>query len=89
MGFSNKVNGPPGDPRLDRFNRRRRWARRLGWLLYGSLFLGLLAGGAGGGYIYLHYIRDLPDFASIKEYRPPVVTRIFAQDGCLMREFFV
>ncbi|OGP74669.1 MAG: hypothetical protein A2Y80_08370, partial [Deltaproteobacteria bacterium RBG_13_58_19] len=89
MGFSNKVNGPPGDPRLDRFNRRRRWARRLGWLLYGSLFLGLLAGGAGGGYIYLHYIRDLPDFTSIKEYRPPVVTRIFARDGRLMGEFFV
>ncbi|MEW6387421.1 MAG: PBP1A family penicillin-binding protein [Thermodesulfobacteriota bacterium] len=88
MKFFRKVNGPPGDPRLDRFNQRRRWARRLGWMLYGTLFLSLVAGVGVGGYLYLHYIRDLPDFTTIKEYRPPVVTRIFARDGRLMGEFY-
>ena len=64
-----------GDPRIDRFRSRRRWARRLGWILYGLLFTGLLAGVGVGVFVYYTYIKDLPDFTSIKAYRPPVVTR--------------
>ncbi len=88
MRWWRKAGEPRIDPRLDRFNKRRRWARRLGWLLYGLLFLALLGGAGVGAFIYLKYIRDLPDFASIREYRPPVVTRVYARDGRLMGEFF-
>ena len=77
-----------GDPRFDRFRSRRRWARRLGWILYGLLFTGLLAGVGAGWFIYTSYIKDLPDFTEIKEYRPPVVNRIYARDGRLMGEFY-
>jgi penicillin-binding protein 1A len=77
-----------GDPRFDRFHSRRRWARRLGWIIYGLLFAILLAGVGTAGYIYYSYIKDLPDFTAIKEYRPPVVTSIYARDGRLMGEFF-
>ncbi|MEJ2090565.1 MAG: PBP1A family penicillin-binding protein [Syntrophobacterales bacterium] len=77
-----------GDPRIDRFRSRRRWARRLGWILYGLLFTGLLAGVGAGWFIYTSYIKDLPDFTEIKEYRPPVVNRIYARDGRLMGEFY-
>jgi len=77
------------DPRrLDALYQRRRWARRLSWLLYGLLFTGLLAGAGAAGYVYYHFIRDLPDFTAIKEFRPPVVTQIFARDGRLIGEFF-
>ena len=88
MTLFGKSGEPRLDPRLDKFHRRRRWARRLSWLLYGLLFLGVLAGAGGAAYIYYFYIKDLPDFAAIKEYRPPVVTRIYARDGRLMGEFF-
>jgi len=74
--------------RLEKYHQRRRWARRFTWTLYGLVFTGLLAGAAVGGYIYYHFIRDLPDFTSIKEFRPPVVTQIFARDGRLIGEFF-
>jgi len=77
-----------GDPRIDRFHSRRRWAKRLGWLLYGLLFTGLLTGVGVAAFIYISYIKDLPDFTSIKAYRPPVVTRIYARDGRLLGEFF-
>jgi penicillin-binding protein 1A len=77
-----------GDPRIDRLYSRRRWARRLGWIIYGLLFTVLLAGVGAGWFIYSSYIKDLPDFTEIKEYRPPVVSRIYAHDGRLMGEFY-
>jgi penicillin-binding protein 1A len=74
--------------RADTLSHRRKWARRLGWILYGLVFMLFLAGAVAGGYIYVHFIRDLPDYSSLKDYRPPTVTRIFARDGRLMGEFY-
>ncbi len=76
------------DYRADRFQQRRRWARRLGLVLYGLIFTAFLAGAGAGVYIYYHYIKNLPDFSALKDYRPPTVTRIFARDGRLMGEFY-
>jgi penicillin-binding protein 1A len=73
---------------LEKYHQRRRWARRFGWLFYGLFTTCLLAGAGVGGYIYYHFIRDLPDFTAIKEFRPSVVTQIFARDGRLIGEFF-
>jgi penicillin-binding protein 1A len=78
----------PGGPHLDRYYRRRLWARRLGLVLYSLFFLALLGGAGVAGYVYYYFIRDLPDFTAIKEYRPPVVTQVFARDGRLMGEFY-
>jgi penicillin-binding protein 1A len=77
------------DPeRWDKYRQRRRWAKRLSFVLYGLIFTAFLAAAAGAGYIYYHFIRDLPDFTEIKEYRPSVVTRVFARDGRLIGEFY-
>ncbi len=77
------------DPRhLEKFHQRRRWARRLSFILYGLFLTALLAAAGGAGYIYYHFIKDLPDFTSIKEYRPSVVTQTFARDGRLIGEFY-
>jgi len=74
--------------RLEKYHKRRRFARRLTWVLYGLFFTCMLAGAGVAGYIYYHFIRDLPDFTAIKEFRPPVITQIFARDGRLIGEFF-
>jgi len=83
---------PKIDPQIDRFQARQRsrqlWARRLGLMIYGLLFTGLLGMLAVAGFIYFTFIKNLPDFTSIKEYRPPVITSIYTRDGRLMGEFY-
>ncbi len=74
--------------RLEKYHQRRRWARRLTWILYGLVFAGLLGAAGAGGYIYYHFLRDLPDFTSVKTFRPPVITQIFARDGRRIGEFY-
>jgi len=74
--------------RLEKYHQRRRWARRFSMLFYGLFTTCLLAGAGVAGYIYYHFIRDLPDFTAIKEFRPSVVTQIFARDGRLIGAFY-
>jgi penicillin-binding protein 1A len=38
--------------------------------------------------IYLFLIRDLPDFHSLDDYRPPVVSEVYDRNGELIGEFF-
>ena len=74
--------------RLEHYHRRRRWARRLNLIMLGLALTAVLGVAAAGGYIYYHFLRDLPDFTSIKDFRPPVVTQIFARDGQRIGEFY-
>jgi penicillin-binding protein 1A len=74
--------------RLEHYHRRRRWARRLNLIMLGLVLTAVLGVAAAGGYIYYHFLSDLPDFTSIKEFRPPVVTQIFARDGQRIGEFY-
>ena len=49
--------------------------------------LGLIAAlAAVGGYQYIS--QDLPKISSLKDYRPPVITRVYADDGRMIAEFF-
>nr|HMN52277.1 penicillin-binding protein [Xanthobacteraceae bacterium] len=34
-----------------------------------------------------HYSKDLPDLAQLKDYEPPVMTRVHASDGSLVAEY--
>jgi penicillin-binding protein 1A len=53
------------------------------------LFLiALTAAGGGAYYLYYHFSRDLPDYTLIKDFRPNLITRIYAQNGQLIGEFF-
>jgi penicillin-binding protein 1A len=78
----------PNPDRMEHYHRRRRWAKRLNWLLYGLIFTAFLGAAGAGGYIYYHFLSDLPDFTSIKEFRPAVITQIFARDGQRIGEFY-
>ena len=63
------------------------------YLWYGFLglfslgFLGAIAGVVGIVYIFSYYGQDLPDYSQLKDYQPPIVTRLYAGDGRLMAEF--
>ena len=43
---------------------------------------------AGASAIYVLLIRDLPDFHSLDDYRPPVVSEVFDRNGNLVGEFY-
>ncbi len=63
--------------------------RRSVWryLIIFALLCVVLAGGAGVcAYYYFTY--DLPQLFSIDDYKPPVVTRVYADDGSLIAEFY-
>jgi penicillin-binding protein 1A len=78
---------PPKRPRND----GRGWLSRLPGRLFGGLFaagvIGLIAA-AGTGYMaYRSYSADLPDVDGLRNYQPPVMTRVFATDGSLVADF--
>ena len=55
---------------------------------YGLVLTGLLCMVGVGVFIYLHFLQDLPDFTSVKEFRPSVITQVFARDGQRIGEFY-
>ncbi len=63
------------------------------WLWYSFLALfsiGMIGVvGAAGIAVYTisHYSADLPDYVQLKDYEPPVMTRVYAGDGRMMGEF--
>ncbi len=58
------------------------------FLLMMSLGFIVLIAGITGVFWYLAYVgRDLPDYSALKDYEPPVVTRVHTGDGRLMAEF--
>ncbi len=64
----------------------RLFLKFIGYLFGISVVLGLVA--AAGLWVYLNYItKDLPDYTTLKDYEPPVMSRVHAADGHLMYEF--
>lgn len=66
--------------------RRLRWVARLfAWGF--ALLLALGVGGGIAGYaMYQHYAQDLPDHERLRDYAPPVMSRVYAGDGRLVSE---
>ncbi len=60
--------------------------RLLGWLFGFGLFLGLGAV-AAVGYLVWSISQDLPDYTVLRDYTPPITTRVHAADGTLLAEF--
>ncbi len=63
--------------------------KKLFALLFGGLVLVGMTGAGGVLYGFWKYGRDLPDYTALKDYEPPVATRIHAGDGRLLAEFAV
>ncbi|MBF0212084.1 MAG: transglycosylase domain-containing protein, partial [Magnetococcales bacterium] len=62
-----------------------KWIKRLFFL---GLFF-LLLGVAGAWGIYLHFSEGLPTLKSLADYRPNLLTRVYARDYQLMGEFYI
>ena len=61
-------------------------ARFLGFLFATAAIL-FVIGAAVAGYFIWKYQQDLPDYTQLKNYEPPVMTRVHAGDGSLVAEY--
>lgn len=57
---------------------------RLFSALLSTTFLALILAAGGIVMMFNHYGKDLPDFSYLKDYQPPILTRIYADDGRMM-----
>jgi penicillin-binding protein 1A len=64
-----------------------RWLGQALLALLSIGFLGLIAAIGLIFAIFAHYGKDLPDYSQLKNYEPPIVTRIYAGDGRLLAEY--
>lgn len=64
-----------------------RWMGRFFLFLISVGFVAGIAGVGAIGFILNHYSRDLPDYSQLKDYEPPIVTRIYAGNGNLLAEY--
>src|ERR1700742_2498578 len=60
--------------------------RFFGFLFAAGTILFLVAVAAIGGLIW-HFSQDLPDYTQLRDYEPPVMTRVHAGDGSLIAEY--
>ncbi len=60
--------------------------RLIGWLFGFGIFVGVIAA-IGGGIYLTRLTAELPDYTVLKDYQPPVTTRVHAADGTLLAEY--
>jgi penicillin-binding protein 1A len=78
---------PPGPkPPKRRANIFVRGVRGVFGAILGVLLLGGVAGAVGGYMAYEHYSADLPDVDGLRNYQPPVMSRVYAGDSRLLAE---
>lgn len=64
-----------------------KYLRNLFWGLLSLAIIGVIVGVAGIAYVISHYSKDLPDYSQLRNYEPPIVTRLYAGDGRFLAEF--
>jgi len=60
--------------------------RFFGFLFTLGTVIFVLGAGAAVG-LYFHFSKDLPDYSTLQDYQPPVMTRVHASDGALLAEY--
>ena len=60
--------------------------RFLGWVFAVGTVV-FLVGVVGVAGMLWHFSKDLPDYSQLKDYEPPVMTRVHATDGSLVAEY--
>ena len=64
----------------------RRLLRFFGFLFALGTILFLVGVGAVAGLLW-HFSKDLPDYSTLQNYEPPIMTRVHASDGSLVAEY--
>jgi len=60
--------------------------RFFGFLFAAATIL-FVVGAAGAALLIWHFSQDLPDYTQLRDYEPPVMTRVHAADGSLIAEY--
>src|SRR5436309_5012825 len=60
--------------------------RFLGLLFAAGTTIFIVAIAAAAGLLW-HYSQSLPDYSQLRDYEPPVMTRVHAADGSLLAEY--
>ena len=60
--------------------------RFFGWIFAAGSVVFVVAVAAAAILLW-HYSKDLPDYSTLRDYEPPVMTRVHASDGSLMAEY--
>src|SRR5499427_5366883 len=60
--------------------------RFLGFLFAAGTILFVVGVAAAAGLLW-HFSKDLPDYSQLRDYEPPVMTRVHATDGSLIAEY--
>jgi penicillin-binding protein 1A len=77
---------PPTKPKIKKQRPRSLVLGLLGFLFAAGVAVFFVAA-AGAGYLLWQASKDLPSYERLAEYEPPVMTRIHAQDGSLIKEY--
>jgi len=70
------------------FPQKKSWLSRL--FFWGAILtlMGIACAAFTLLVLYAHYNADLPQISSLKDYRPPIVTTIYSDDGRVIAELF-
>jgi penicillin-binding protein 1A len=60
--------------------------RFFGFLFAAGTIVFIVGVGAAAGLLW-HFSKDLPDYSTLQDYEPPVMTRVHASDGALVAEY--
>ncbi|MEW6438078.1 MAG: penicillin-binding protein 1A [Pseudomonadota bacterium] len=64
-----------------------RYIARLLGFIFTSLTIVFIVGASAAGIVIWKFEQDLPDYTQLKNYEPPVMTRIHAADGSVLAEY--
>src|SRR6185437_5305129 len=67
-------------------DRMRSLLRFFGFLFTAATIVFVVGAGVAAFLIW-HYSQDLPDYTQLRDYEPPVMTRVHAADGSLIAEY--
>jgi penicillin-binding protein 1A len=76
----------PPQTRRPRRGLFRRFVRGVAGGVFAIVLLAAVIGGAGGYFAWQRFSADLPDVDGLRNYRPPVMSRVYAGDARLMAE---
>jgi penicillin-binding protein 1A len=55
--------------------------------LFAAATIVFIVGAGAAAFLIWHYSQDLPDYTQLRDYEPPVMTRVHAADGSLIAEY--
>src|ERR1700757_1190811 len=57
------------------------------WFIFASGAILFVVAASAAAVLVWEFGRDLPDYTALKDYEPPVMTRVHASDGSLIAEY--